>query len=237
MNFITFDVSLNSTGVSIWNINGYRFLSYMKNNNKLTKWGKLLSDFITIKTTSYTKDIDYLENEYVKMCDYENNIDIIIKDIEQYLVEGEIYSAFEGYAYGAGGNSLLDIVAYSTLLRNKVKNYFNTKFEIYAPSTIKKECCGLAYGWVQKGKKKITYETRNVDGIAGGNFTKREMLQAIYDYPCDSKLSLFVKEYFSDLYPMASIPAPIPDLVDSFWLLKILMNDKIFQIKKINESI
>ena len=59
------------------------------------------------------------------------------------------------------------------------------------------------------------------------------MLGALNDYMCDSYLSIFVKKHYPDLKTMSNIPSPIDDLVDSYWLLKVLMNDRLLKIKKI----
>lgn len=226
MNYIGLDVSLSSTGVSIWNKDGYKFLSYIK-NHKDTKWTRLMSDFLTPKSMTYGVTEEYLTNEYHKMCDYEKNSLLIVNDIKEYLVDGDVFVAFEGYAYGAVGNSLLDLVTFTTLLRCNIKNIFNTSFEIFSPSTVKKETCKLVYGYTEKGKKNITIETKNKLGISGGNFTKREMMQALFDYPCDSVLSKFVKENYDLIYTLKTIPTPIPDVIDSYWILKVLMNKHI----------
>ena len=42
-----------------------------------------------------------------------------------------------------------------------------------------------------------------------------------------NKLSEFVDNYYQDMMTMKKIPSPIDDLIDSFWALQILMNDKI----------
>jgi hypothetical protein len=235
MNFIGIDLSLTSTGISLYNKNGYKYLSFMKNYNKATKWTKLIDSYVSIHNVTYKYSDDYSENEVFKIYDYDNNMNFIVDEIKKYLVEGKTLVAIEGYSYASGNTvSLLDLIALGTILRNKIKNNIvNSEIHIYSPSSLKQGCCGLVYGWEEKGKKTITYSTRSVDGIAGGNFKKHQMLKALYDYPCDSNLSKFIKENFQELYKMSTIPSPIPDLVDSYWLLKVLLNDKIFHIKKI----
>ena len=231
-NYIGIDLSLTSTGISIHNSNGYFFFSYMKNWDKPTKWTKNL-DFVKITGVKYTLSEDYSELENLKLSNYSNTVSKIINDIKECLVDGKIIFAIEGYSYASETSSLIDLVTMSTLLRSKLILELQAEMRVYSPSTLKRETCGLVYGWIQKGKKTITYETRNSDGMAGGSFTKREMLKALNDYSCNTKLSLFVKEYYSDLYPMKSIPTPISDIIDSYWLLKVLMNDSVHYIKNI----
>lgn len=234
-NFIAIDISLNSTGISIWNKNGYKFIACIK-SSKPTKWTKTLDDYAEIKYLNYTHKDNYSDQQYANLCDYESNVEIITNEISKYIIPGSTIIAFEGYAYNAMGNSLIDIVGFSTLLKSAMKNKFNAKFEIYSPGSIKKNCCGLVYGWEEKGKKTKTYSTRSIEGIAGGTFKKHQMLKALNDYPCNSQLSVVVKELFDDLYHMKSIPTPFSDLIDSYWILKILMNDMVFKVFKINNQ-
>ncbi len=237
MNFIGIDMSLTSTAISVWNKNGYFFFSYLKNWEKPTKWTKNILDYVKITGVKYRQSETYTELENLKIEDYTTNVDNIINDIKNCMVEGEVFFAIEGYSYNSETSSLIDLVTMGTLLRSKLIKLLNAKMSVYSPSTLKKESCGLSYGWEKKGVRAIKYSTRNPDGIAGGDFQKHQMLKALNDYPCDSKLSIFTKEYFGDLYSMKSIPAPIPDLIDSYWCLKVLMNDKLFHIKRvINED-
>ncbi len=236
MNFIGIDMSLSSTAISIWNKNGYFFLSYLKNWEKPTKWTKNIMDYVKITGVKYKVSEIYSEQENLKIDDYTANVDTIINDIKNCMIDGDIFFAIEGYSYNSETSSLIDLVTMGTLLRNKLKTILNAKMSVYSPSTLKKESCGLSYGWTKSGVRTIKYSTRSPDGIAGGDFQKHQMLKALNDYPCSSKLSLFTKQYFGDLYTMKSIPAPIPDLIDSYWCLKVLMNDKIFHIKKINND-
>ena len=233
MNFIGIDLSLTSTAVSIYNKNGYFFFSYLKNWEKPTKWTKNILDYVKITGIKYKQSEVYSEQENFKLTDYSSNVNNILNDIKNCLVDGKVIFGIEGYSYSSETSSLIDLVTMSTLLRNGLITNFNAEMNVYSPSTLKKETCGLVYGWTKKGVRSIKYSTRNPDGIAGGDFQKHQMLKALNDYPCDSKLSLFIKEFFGDLYTMKSIPAPIPDLIDSYWALKVLMNEKIFHIKKI----
>lgn len=232
-NYVGIDMSLSSTAISIYNKNGYFFLSYLKNWEKPTKWTKNLTDYVKITGVFYKKSEEYSEQENMKLTDYEKNVDNIINDIKNCMVEGKTIFAIEGYSYASETSSLIDLVTMATLLRSGLRNKLNAEMVVYSPSTLKKETCGMVYGWSKSGVRTIKFSTRNTDGIAGGDFKKPQMLKALNDYPCDSKLSTFIKEFFGDLYKMAAIPAPIPDLVDSYWLLKILMNERIFHFKQI----
>lgn len=233
MNYIGIDASLTSTAISVYNKNGYFFFSYLKGYEKPGKWTKLIEDFVKITGVAYNKSENYSEQENLKLKDYQDLVSIIINDIKSVLVEGDIYSAIEGYSFSSAAGHLIDLVTLSTLIRDRLKNKLNSNLDVYSPSTLKKETCGLTYGWIEKGKKKKSYTCRNTLGIAGGNFKKHQMLDAIKDYKCTSQLNKFCKEYYDDLSGLKKIPSPIDDLVDSYWVLKTLMNERIHKIFRI----
>ena len=232
MNFIGIDSSLTSTAISLYNKeHGYKFFSYMKNYEKPSKWTKRIDNFVKITGVFYNKHDDYSEQEMLKMTDYQLLVSTILMDLQQYIIPGEIYVAQEGFSYNSQAGHLIDLVTLGTLLKDRLTNKMNAKMTIYSPSTLKKETCGLVYGWTQSGKRVIKYGTRSTKGIAGGNFKKHQMFEALYEYKkCDSELQKFVLEAYDEAYYMKKIPTPIDDLVDSYWLLKVLMNERIHKI-------
>lgn len=237
MNYIGIDISLTSTAISFYNEKyGYKFFSYMKNYTKPTKWTKRI-DFVNLKGVFYDTSEDYSEQENMKMTDYQLLVINIITDIQKFIIPGEIIVATEGYSYNSLAGRLIDLVTLGTLIRDRFTNKMGAEMIVMSPSTIKKETCGLVYGWDKKGKRVIKYSTRSTKGIAGGNFKKHQMLEALNDYDCDTQLKGFCDEFFEEVYHMKNIPSPIDDLVDSYWILKILMNQRIHKTFKINEKI
>lgn len=228
MNYVGVDMSLTSTAMSVYNENGYHFFSYFKNYEKPGKWTKILEDFTKITGTFFTKSEDYSEQEVLKLKDYSVVIDLIAQDLNDVLIDGEIHVAIEGYSYSSDAGRIIDLVTLGTLLRFRLRE-MGCKIYIYSPSTLKKETCGLIYGWETNKKGKIT-GTRNKIGIAGGNFKKPQMLEALKDSHFDSQLSKFSKEYCDILMEYSNIPHPIEDLIDSHWCLEVLMD----KVKKCN---
>ena len=235
--FLGIDLSLTSTGISLFNskTKEYKYLSFMKNYKKPTKWTKLMLDYIDIHGVEYRYSDEYSKQEVYKIEDYNKNMDIVVDEIYKIVGDNKVIINIEGYSYGSTNTvSLIDLIALGTLLRNKLHTRLNSDIRIVSPSTLKMESCKLVYGYKEKiGRKNTTIECRNPIGRAGGSFSKREMLMALNDYPCNSELSIFVKQNFTELYKMTIIPSPIPDLIDAFFLLKTLMNDEIFHIKNI----
>jgi hypothetical protein len=192
-------------------------------------------DYIDIHGLEYRFSDQYSKQEVLKIEDYNKNMGIIVDELFKIIGDKKTLINIEGYSYGSMGKtvSLVDLIALGTLLRNKLHTKLNCDIRIVSPSELKRNSCMLTYGYTEKGKKNITITTRNDIGVAGGNFTKREMMKALSDYKCDTDLSKFIKQNFTELYSMSNIPAPIPDLIDSYWLLKTLMNDEIYHIKNI----
>lgn len=221
MNYIGVDMSLTSTAISVKNSKGYSFFSYFKNYDKPGKWTKILEDFTKITGTFFNKCEDYSEQEVLKLIDYTTVIDLIEQDLLDILDDGEIHVAIEGYSYSSDAGRIIDLVTLGTLLRSRLKD-MGCKIYIYSPSTLKKETCGMIYGWETNSKGKIT-GTRNKIGIAGGNFKKPQMLEALKDSTIESPLCKFSKEYSDSLLTYSKIPHPIEDLIDSHWCLEVLM--------------
>lgn len=222
-NYIGIDTSLSSTGLYIILKDGTEFYYNYRNTNKLTKWHKTL-DYVTYKDYENIKADNYSDTEVAKIIQYNKITNMIVHDILQHCVPEETVIVTEGYSFSSSNtSSLIDLICYATLLRNKLISMSFNNFIIKAPSTLKLETCSLTYKPIVKeigGKNpRKEYIYKNDEGIAGGKFTKREMLKSAFD---NEKLNiritktlLFVK---SELLKMKMIPKPIDDLMDGVWL-------------------
>jgi hypothetical protein len=217
MNYIGIDSSLTSTAVCLKNNNGYFLFSYFKNYEKPGKWTKLIEDFTKITGVFYKADEDYSIQEMYKLHDYQTVVSKIITDLQDNLTESPIYVAMEGYSFSSSAGMIIDLVTLGTLIRNSITKNLGCALNIYSPSTLKKEACGLVYGWDKK--RKIT---RNTIGVAGGSFKKHQMLQALKDSEFHSPFTKFVREYYDDMSAMKRIPHPIEDIVDAYFCVEIL---------------
>jgi hypothetical protein len=222
-NYIGIDTSLSSTGLYIILKDGTEFYYNYRNTDKLTKWHKTL-DYVTYKDYENIKADNYSDTEVAKIIQYNKITNMIVYDILQHCVPEETVIVTEGYSFSSSNtSSLIDLICYATLLRNKLISMSFNNFIIKAPSTLKLETCSLTYKPIVKeigGKNpRVEYIYKNDEGIAGGKFTKREMLKSAFD---NEKLNiritktlLFVK---SELLKMKMIPKPIDDLMDGVWL-------------------
>lgn len=232
MNYIGLDTSLSSTGMYILTEDKEYYFNY-KNNNKLSKWHKLLN-FITYRDYKNVKTDNYSQTEILKLLSYNNITNIIVEDILSVLNEDEIKNTIvitEGYSYSSSNtSSLIDLIGYATLLRIKLLKLPINNFIIKAPSTLKIDTCKYTYPAIEKkigGKNPRTeYIYKSDERIAGGRFTKREMLKALHDNKLiDIKFKRILDFNVLDLLKMKNIPKPIDDMVDAIhlvWTTKLL---------------
>lgn len=234
MNYIGIDTSLSSTGMFILLSNGEEHYFNYRNTDKLSKWHKVLS-YVTYKDYENIKLETYSDNEIAKIIQYNKITDMILHDVLKLCKPEETVIITEGYSYSSSNtSSLIDLICYATLLRNKLISLNFNDFIIKPPSTLKLETCAVTYPILEKqigGKKsRIEYIFKNTIGISGGRFQKHEMLESLLDNTkFNNKIKtslLFNKE---ELLTMKSIPKPIDDLVDAVWLVysEILQNEEI----------
>lgn len=228
ISYIGVDISLTSTAIVIKSKEKYHYLSFMK-NFKQGKWTKML-DFINIVGTEYRISDDYSTNENYKLEDYDRITDMIISEIKKITLDDEIIYNIEGFSYSSGGktSSIIDLVMFTSMFRNKMKNVLKAKMNVISPSTLKMQACYSVYGGTVKRNKKgeiVKLETRSSDGISGGNFKKHQIMKGLNDSNIQNYLTIFIRENFKELYKMASIIKPLDDINDAFFLLYILEND------------
>lgn len=236
-NYVGIDTSLSSTGMYIILKNNKEYYFNYKNTPKLSKWHKVLS---YVKYTSYdnVKTDEYGTTEITKLLNYDNITTKIINDITSVIDKNEIEDTIivtEGYSYSSSNtSSLIDLIGYATLLRNKILKLNILDFIIKPPSTLKMETGACTYEPTVKeigGKNPRTeYSFKNEIGLSAGSFQKHDMFEALYDNPnININLKTSLKEHKVDILKMKSIPKPIDDIVDGIWLVftEVLRDDKI----------
>ena len=185
-------------------------------------------DTIDYEFINYTYgDIkDYSEKEIRQLSEYDNVTDLIYNKILNNINKKEkTIIAVEGYNYARSNNtnSIIDIVSFSTLLRQKLLSLPKLeKMIILSPMTVKSITCEMVYGFTmtKKGKKIIN---KNPNGIAGGKFDKRDMMESLINMKENDKLSLLLNKYKDDLLKLKTVPKPWDDVLDSYWILKTLI--------------
>lgn len=213
-NYVGIDTSLSSTGVYIRTKEGKNIYYNYRNTDKMTKWHKVLS-YINYESYENYKAENYSDTEICKLLQYNKITDKILSDIISHCKPEETIVITEGFSYSSSNtSSLIDLVSYATLLRNKIISYDFYNLTIKSPSTLKADTCIMVYGPGEKKKP-----ARNNEGIAGGKFTKREMLKSAFDFNMEIEIINSLLFYKDDLLGMKSIPKPIDDMMDAVWLV------------------
>lgn len=226
MNIIGIDPSLISTGMCI---NG-KVYNYCRENEAtlskggLSKWFKLCESMVELRWISYRDFDNYSDGELTKLKDYDKITDQILEDIEEEINKDQnTVVGIEGYNFGAQVGDLIDLVAFSTLLRKKIYDYISKDIIVYSPSSLKQESCKLTYKPIDIGKKKPKLEWRNNFGISGGNFTKREMFLSIVENDnLTDYWALHCKSVQEEILGNKTIKKPYEDVNDAYLIYQIL---------------
>lgn len=224
-NLIGIDPSLISTGLVVnGKIFNYCRESDATNKSGLSKWFKLCEQYATFRFISYRSFKNYSEGEIVKLKDYDKITDMIINDILSNIDKNqETKIAIEGYNFGASVGDLIDLVAFSTLLRKKLFDYISKDILVLSPSTLKQESCKLAYPPIDIGKKKPKLVFKNNEGISGGSFTKREIcLSIIENQNLTDIWATHIRSISTEIMEGKTIKKPYEDINDSYLLYNIL---------------
>lgn len=222
MNLVAIDPSLISTAVAVSSGAGLTLLNYCRESDSggrkgLSKWFRSCEHLVRFRPVAYSSAKGYSDGEVAKLRDYHRITDGIMDDISALLEPGAPTRAcIEGFSYGAGVGDLIDLVAFSTLLRAKILA-LTPDLEVIAPLTLKQEACKLAYPPVNVGKKKEKLVWRNGQGIAGGHFTKREIFQSIVENPTTTDpWSAHCRQVGDEVMSLRSVPKPYDDVNDAF---------------------
>lgn len=228
-NIIGLDPSLISTALSVSNGSTMKLFNYCRETSAtgktgLKKWFKMSEDYVTLRYIEYREFESYSEGELIKLKDYDKISDMIIHDIETHIDKSqETIIGIEGYSFNSDAGDLIDLVTFSTLIRKKLYDYISKDITVLSPSTLKLESCKLTYPAIDIGKKKPKLEYRNYDGIAGGNFTKREMLMSIIDNTnLKDEWAEHLRDVKDDLLSIKKVEKPYEDVNDAYLIYNIL---------------
>jgi hypothetical protein len=227
MNLIGIDISIDSTGMSIFRDDEVIFLNFTVQKRN-AGWIKKTMEAIDYEFINYTyKDIDnYTESEIMKLREFDHVTDLIYEKIKGNINKKEkTIIAIEGYNYRLKNtNSIIDIVTFSTLLRLKILQLPRLdKLIIISPMTVKSKTAELVYGFELSPKAKNKKINKNKEGVAGGDFDKKDMMKALIELNGEDKLSKVLEKYKCDLLKLKNVPKPWDDIIDSFFIMKTLM--------------
>lgn len=227
MNYIGIDPSKISTGLCV---NGklFNYCRYSDawNKKSLKKWFALGEDHITYRYITLHKIDNYSDSEIMKVRDFGIIADMIIEDIVSNIdISQPTKVAIEGFSYASDVGDIIDLVAFSTLLRDKLLKHVTQDIIVLAPTSLKKESCMMTYEPIDIGKRKPKLVYKNNEGIAGGLFTKHEMYMSIVE---NEKLrdgyTKLLRDIKEDVWEVKNIPKPFEDVNDSYLLYLYLVN-------------
>jgi hypothetical protein len=230
MNKIGLDISPTSTAMTLQSNNKIQIFSYSTTSPE-NKWVKEIDKIILFRHIKYHEEVDtYSEREVNKLLDFENVSDLILNDILQNIDPNkDTVTNIEGYSFNnKNTNSLIDIVGFSTLIRQKIMVFVpNSHLNIYSPNTVKLQTCIKTYGYLPApiGKKGQTLKDPKISmspyGIKGGDFEKSDMLKAMLDANIQTPIFDYVKLNKEILLGMKKIPKPFDDIIDSIHILNM----------------
>jgi hypothetical protein len=147
-NIIGIDFSLNGPGFCILTEDSAKWISLHRTSNNIPKMLKKLgSPFNTFSGSEHvsiniidkeTYSGEYYDKERQKILNAIYFSDIVMDLLDPYLNEDTLVG-MEGFSFASNGNSLIDIVTTSTLVRSAIVKKINpNNFFIISPTTIKK---------------------------------------------------------------------------------------------------
>lgn len=212
------DASLTSTAVCVFTPEqGMEVHAFMQ-KGKSRKWVSPMGGTIKAHQVDYRQSKTYAVSELLKLEDYQVAAKKIADTVD--FREGD-QVCIEGYAMRASGN-MVDLVMFTSFLRMQIVAR-GAKLHVKSPMSIKTEFAALMY---ERDKKGIV---RNKMGLAGGKFTKHEMLEAAaLDSGWDDNFKQALKPIAKEMLGMKSIPSPINDCVDAYAACIILGENGLF---------
>ncbi len=211
MIIIGIDPSLNSTAITIYKDKKYSFFNYT-NHKSNYKWIKEVNDCVDFKYHEYTDNDNFSESETDKITIYDEITDKIVNDISISINE-ETHVFIEGYSYSAQAGRLIDLVAFSTLLRYKLLKNSMITLHVVPPSSLKKYVAEMVYQPDKKGMY------RNENNKAGGSFDKKDMMVALLHLDIDCVYFNYLKYNQAEILKSKNIPKPFDDINDSLLMV------------------
>ena len=236
-NVVSLDQSLISTALVVEGPSAIRMINYCRESaaagkKGMKKWFKLAEQHVEYRFIEYREYDNYSEGEIIKLKDYDRITDMIIDDILATIdINIPTKVGIEGYSYASSAGDIIDLVTFSTLLRKKLFDRVSEDITVLSPATLKLETCKLTYDPIvtETGKKvkKLKYEWRNNMGIAGGSFTKTDMLMAIIDNKSmQGGWAEHCRQVKDDLLSVSTIPKPYEDINDAFLIYNVIKSEK-----------
>jgi len=214
MNYIGIDFSINSPGICLFTevSNNYKFINFTNTTKpveKLKLHYNLYVDVDCFDLVTYLRDKkndDYATDQLNKIKNAQDLAYAIVIELESHIILNyKVKIGIEGYSYGSRGNAFIDLIAFNSVLRNKLYNRFGN-VSVFSPSQIKKHA---GKGNANK-LMMFNYFLENAldDKVLENN--------AFWLWCHDNKDKCFNKK--------GDIVKPLDDIVDSYFVCKYLID-------------
>lgn len=223
MQIIGLDTSLNSTACTVYDKHSnFHYFSWRKDLEPNNVWNRSMP-WCKMFNVEYQDYANFTAGEVTKMEDYfmlSSSVAAALDNVIDASLPCKVL--IEGYSQKSRAGMDHDLVAYGTLVRLKMYSKYKS-LNVIPPKSLKKFTAQLVYPNSGTGKKNIVY--RNNAGIPGGSFDKFQMFEAVVDYAKKDPLSKWCVEYWSDVKDRSGVPKPADDVIDSFWLCQVGINN------------
>lgn len=225
MRLATVDYSINSPGITTFDENGYHFFNFFHLEKTLEDYiekskaenALLLKDIVGLKDLtiqSFTRNAPakeiYTEKEVAKLEDAMGLAVLISNAVTDKLGKVD-HCAFEGYAYGSMGNSLIDLAFGVSIVRMDMYLLTNANLHIFAPTEIKK-LAGKG-----NANKLYMYEAFLKNQLNDPHLEQSEFYQWIKNN--ENRVIKIKKNGDKE------IVKPFDDVIDSYWILQKLKSE------------
>lgn len=222
---IGIDISPTSTAVFI-NGTTQHLLNYstQKPNNKYIK---LLENFVQFYFIEYNKTEKYSEKEILKAKVYYDISNQITNSLQSMLPNNaDLHFVIEGHSYSSQAGHIIDVATITGMIKSNLFRFFpSATLHLISPISLKLMVAELVYGCtiIEVGRRVIRQEKRintNHLNTPPNKYQKTDMIMALHDYKCNipAIFDQFMIENYGMLSKLKSLPKPIDDLVDAFWL-------------------
>lgn len=208
MVLVGIDYSITSPAITVFDGRHYTFISLFDvdvkdwRNSKKYAVHNDIQNFVPIYPFSRCVDkTTYQTEQRSKTINAEQLATLTTHTARFAAGDGEIRIALEGFSYASKGMASLDLVMYQSVLRVRLMEEFGIgSIHVFSPTEAKK--------------------------LAGkGNYGKEQMVDAFgKNVLCDDILA--AHPFYSYVSEKGFAGKPIDDLVDSYFLLKLLENER-----------
>lgn len=219
-------IDISPTSTAIYIKNGVEKIYSFSTQKPDNKYVKMLEEVVTFEFIEYPKKTNYSESEIEKAKIYYSIARKIGNLLTNYYTNGKIDLIIEGHSYSSQAGHIIDVATLTGMIKAKIFELLPTA-DIYlvSPVSLKIAVAETVYGsmTVMEGKRvlkpKKHIKTNHLN-TPPNKYQKTDMLLAVHDYKQSSVIKEFVDKNYDNIGKLKSVPKPIDDIVDAYWLME-----------------